>query len=260
MKTLTALLIILFLSVTQFNLKAYSQTGDTITTSTGLKYIVLNTGSGVRAENGKSVSVNYTGWLTDGKVFDSSVGKEPIEFILGNGQVIRGWDEGIALMSVGDKYRLIIPSELAYGERAVGDIIPANSTLIFDTELMSVNEAKKSLNDELLGIVFEKGVKEAIKKYNDIKKNHASEYNMKEVQLNTLGYTLLQGKRYKDAIEILKLNVAAFPNSANVYDSIAEAYMMDGNKEQAILNYKKSLAMDPRNDNAKQMLEKLGSK
>ncbi|CAN5567833.1 hypothetical protein BH10BAC5_BH10BAC5_12980 [soil metagenome] len=256
MKTLLAFLSILLLSTSLF-----AQSEDTLSTDSGLKYIISQTGYGTRAMNGNSVEVAYTGMLTDGKIFDSSIGKDPIEFTLGNGMVIKGWDEGIALMSIGDKYRLIIPSDLAYGERTIGDgLIPANSTLIFDVELISVSTPKKSLSDELLGIIFEKGIKEGIKKYQDIKKNHSKEYNMKEVQLNTLGYTLLQGKRVKDAIEILKLNVAAFPSSANVYDSLGEAYLADNNKDQAILNYKKSLAMDPRNENAKKVLEDLQKK
>ena len=257
MKTIIRLSIFIFCIL--FSSNAFSQSGDTITTETGLKYIITSTGSGTRAMNGNAVEVAYTGMLTDGKVFDSSIGREPLEFTVGNGQVIKGWDEGVALMSVGDKYRFIIPSELGYGSKGNGPI-PPDATMIFDVELISVGPPKKPLADELLGIIFEKGIDAGIKRYKEIKKNSAKDYNMKESQLNTLGYNLLQGKRYKDAIEILKLNVAAFPKSANVYDSLGEAYMINGDKDLAILNYKKSLAMDPRNDNAKQMLEKLGEK
>ena len=84
--------------------------------------------------------MHYTGWLTNGKKFDSSVDrKEPFEFQLGAGQVIKGWDEGVAGMKVGGKRRLEIPSELAYGNRSVGNgLIPPNSTLIFDVELLEV--------------------------------------------------------------------------------------------------------------------------
>jgi len=113
---------------------------DTVTTASGLRYINITEGTGTQAQNGKTVKVHYTGYLMDGKVFDSSIERDdPISFPLGNGMVIRGWEEGIALMKVGDKKRLIIPSELGYGERgAGGGIIPANATLIFDVELVDV--------------------------------------------------------------------------------------------------------------------------
>ncbi len=118
------------------------QKHDTVTTPSGLKYIVIEKGSGVKAQAGKEVAVNYTGYLPDGKIFDSSYKRgKPIKFILGNGVVIKGWDEGIALMHVGDKFRLIIPPKLGYGANGAG-IIPPNSTLIFDTQLMSVSKPK----------------------------------------------------------------------------------------------------------------------
>ncbi len=120
--------------------KPYDVAGkDTLTTASGLKYIYVNKGTGAQAEKGKTVSVHYTGYLMDGKMFDSSVERgEPIVFPLGQGMVIPGWEEGIALMKVGDKIRLIIPSNLAYGERGAGGVIPPNATLIFDCELVNV--------------------------------------------------------------------------------------------------------------------------
>lgn len=112
---------------------------DTITTESGLKYIVVNKGMGAKAENGKNVKVHYTGMLADGSIFDSSVERgEPIEFPLGQGRVIKGWEEGIALMNVGDKLRLIIPYELAYGEEGRAPVIPAKAQLTFDVELVDV--------------------------------------------------------------------------------------------------------------------------
>ncbi len=107
-------------------------------TESGLHYIMENPGTGAQAEAGKTVSVHYTGMLTDGTVFDSSVERgEPITFPLGQGRVIRGWDEGIALFKVGGKGKLIIPPHLGYGARSQGPI-PANAVLIFDIELMDV--------------------------------------------------------------------------------------------------------------------------
>jgi len=108
-------------------------------TESGLRYKMIQKGNGKKAENGKTVSVHYTGQLEDGKVFDSSYPrKKPIEFPLGMGNVIEGWDEGIALLQVGDKARFVIPSDLAYGTRGAGGVIPPNATLIFDVELMDV--------------------------------------------------------------------------------------------------------------------------
>jgi peptidyl-prolyl cis-trans isomerase A (cyclophilin A) len=108
-------------------------------TESGLRYKMIQKGNGKKAEAGKTVSVHYTGQLEDGKVFDSSIPrKKPIDFPLGQGHVIEGWDEGIALLQVGDKARFVIPSHLGYGTRGAGGAIPPNATLIFDVELMDV--------------------------------------------------------------------------------------------------------------------------
>ncbi|UOY05556.1 peptidylprolyl isomerase [Muricauda sp. SCSIO 64092] len=108
-------------------------------TDSGLRYKIIQKGDGTKAEKGKTVAVHYEGSLDNGQVFDSSYSrKEPIAFPLGMGQVIPGWDEGIALLQVGDKARFVIPSDLAYGSRGAGGVIPPNATLIFDVELMSV--------------------------------------------------------------------------------------------------------------------------
>jgi FKBP-type peptidyl-prolyl cis-trans isomerase len=112
---------------------------DIITTASGLQYQVLNSGTGAVATAGHMVSVHYTGWLTDGKKFDSSVDRgQPFQFSLGAGQVIKGWDEGVAGMKVGEKRKLTIPATLGYGERGAGGAIPPNATLVFDVELLGV--------------------------------------------------------------------------------------------------------------------------
>lgn len=108
-------------------------------TESGLRYQMIQKGNGAQAEKGKKVSVHYEGSLENGQVFDSSFKrKQPIEFTLGVGQVISGWDEGIALLKVGDKARFVIPSHLGYGSQGAGGVIPPNATLIFDVELMNV--------------------------------------------------------------------------------------------------------------------------
>jgi peptidyl-prolyl cis-trans isomerase A (cyclophilin A) len=108
-------------------------------TESGLRYKIIQKGDGKKAEKGKKVSVHYKGSLESGEVFDSSyTRKQPIDFQLGVGQVITGWDEGIALLQVGDKARFVIPSHLGYGSRGAGGVIPPDATLIFDVELMDV--------------------------------------------------------------------------------------------------------------------------
>src|SRR5690554_2652516 len=108
-------------------------------TPSGLHYKILEKGNGVKAQKGKRVSVHYTGALDNGQVFDSSYKRnQPIDFVLGVGQAIEGWDEGIALLSVGDKARFVIPSHLGYGSRGAGGVIPPNATLVFDVELKNV--------------------------------------------------------------------------------------------------------------------------
>lgn len=109
-------------------------------TPTGLIYEDITDGEGAQAKTGDTVKVHYTGWLTDGTKFDSSVDRnQPFEFPLGAGRVIKGWDEGVAGMKVGGKRKLTIPPELGYGARGAGGVIPPDATLIFDVELLKIN-------------------------------------------------------------------------------------------------------------------------
>ena len=108
-------------------------------TTSGLQIAKLAEGNGAMPKAGDRVTVHYTGWLTDGSKFDSSVDRgQPFVFVIGRGQVISGWDQGVATMKVGDKVRLTIPSELGYGARGAGGVIPPNATLIFEVELLGV--------------------------------------------------------------------------------------------------------------------------
>jgi peptidylprolyl isomerase len=112
---------------------------DYVTTDTGLTYYDIEVGDGPSPQAGQQVAVHYTGWLIDGTKFDSSLDRgRSFVFVLGTGQVIRGWDEGVASMKVGGKRQLVIPPELAYGERGAGSAIPPNATLIFEVELLAV--------------------------------------------------------------------------------------------------------------------------
>jgi FKBP-type peptidyl-prolyl cis-trans isomerase FkpA len=111
-----------------------------VVTSSGLKYVDLKVGDGDEAKSGYAVEVHYTGWLTNGTKFDSSLDrKQPFKFKLGAGQVIDGWDQGVAGMKVGGKRKLTIPPGLGYGARGAGGVIPPNSTLVFEVELLGVH-------------------------------------------------------------------------------------------------------------------------
>jgi FKBP-type peptidyl-prolyl cis-trans isomerase len=113
-------------------------TGPGVKTSSGLQYWDIRLGTGSVAKEGDKVKVHYTGWLTTGKKFDSSVGAAPFEFTIGAGEVIKGWDEGVAGMKVGGKRQLRIPPDLAYGEAGHPPQIPQNATLIFDVRLVAI--------------------------------------------------------------------------------------------------------------------------
>ncbi len=112
---------------------------NAVTTESGLQYIDITEGEGDSPSSGQTVTVHYTGTLTDGKQFDSSRDRgSPFSFKIGVGQVIKGWDEGVSSMKVGGRRTLIIPPQLGYGSRGAGGVIPANATLVFDVELLGI--------------------------------------------------------------------------------------------------------------------------
>jgi len=112
---------------------------NVVTTDSGLQYVVLQEGTGASPADGQTVTVHYTGTLEDGTKFDSSRDRSrPFSFRVGVGQVIRGWDEGVGDMRVGERRKLIIPPDLGYGARGAGGVIPPNATLIFDVELLRI--------------------------------------------------------------------------------------------------------------------------
>jgi hypothetical protein len=227
-----------------------------ITTPSGLTYVITARGKGRRPKTGETVLVHYTGTLTDGTKFDSSQDrKEPIAFPLGRGAVIKGWDEGIAQMGMGDSAVLIIPPQLGYGAKGAGGVIPPDATLVFVVTLVDIKG--EALSERLLKTIEERGIEAAIAEYRSVKERGFGDLYTNEGDTNALGYRLLGRKRAREAVEILKLNVEAYPASANVYDSLGEAYLASGDAPLAIQNYEKSLSLDPSNTNAAMMLKKL---
>ena len=112
---------------------------NVVTTDSGLQYVVIEEGDGASPQTGQRVFVHYVGTLEDGTKFDSSRDRgRPFDFTIGQGQVIKGWDEGVGDMKVGDRRKLIIPPDLGYGARGAGGVIPPNATLIFDVELLRI--------------------------------------------------------------------------------------------------------------------------
>jgi len=113
--------------------------GDYVTTASGLRYYDLAVGDGPIVQNGMQVTVHYSGWLTDGSQFDSSLDRgEPFSFVIGRGQLIPGWEEGVLGMRVGGRRQLVIPPDLGYGSQGAGGVIPPDATLIFEVEVLSV--------------------------------------------------------------------------------------------------------------------------
>lgn len=118
------------------------------TTASGLRYEEIEVGTGEVPQKGQFVQVHYTGWLTNGTKFDSSVDRgEPFQFKLGAGQVIQGWDEGLSTMRVGGKRKLYLPPDLAYGSRGAGGVIPPNAELIFEVELLGIRSSDLKIEE-----------------------------------------------------------------------------------------------------------------
>ncbi len=233
----------------------HAQSSDTLQRTSGLKYIVTKHGTGRAPKTGNFVVVHYTGTLSDGTVFDDSrMRNEPFAFRLGTGDVIKGWDEGIALLRIGDRATLVIPPGLAYGEKGAGNgRIPANATLIFDVELLDIKE--KTIASELDRTLRAQGAAAMRKRYAAMKKGKFKGFFMSEAELNAAGYRLVKENRPQDAVAMFEIAVDAFPKSANVYDSLGEGCGHAGDRKRAIANYEKSVKLAPDNTNGVEMLK-----
>ena len=234
---------------------------DTITTASGLKYIILEKGNGIQADSGKEVEVNYNWYLTNGSLIGSSINTDdPYYFVLGTGKVVKGWDEGISYMHVGDHFRFIIPPQLGCGSTGYKYIVPPNATLIFDTYLLSVGNAKNEIVDTLLNLTMNNGVDSAISLYKKLYNTERNKYLFIEDQLNILGFKLLMRQRKDDAIKILKLNIEMYPESAKALNNMGTAYLKLKDRNNALKYFEKALILDPENNIAKYEIGQLKKK
>lgn len=247
-----------------------AQKNDTVTTASGLKYYLTKKGNGRMIKPGEVAVWHYTLTLTDGsKIDDSRKNNAPLGMTVPSDRLIKGTVEALMLMHVGDRGVFILPPALGYGRRGfeAGSLpaIPPNSTLIFDMELVDIKQS--ALLDTLEQALFKQPVRdtstprtdEVIELYKSYKKKKFADVFTSDNDLNTIGYELLQ-KFPNEAIKIFLLNVEEYPKVGNVYDSLGEAYMNTSDFDKAILNYEKSLELDPGNTNAVQKIKQMKAK
>ncbi|MCK5028605.1 MAG: FKBP-type peptidyl-prolyl cis-trans isomerase [Bacteroidales bacterium] len=236
-----------------------AQSADTIKTDSGLKYYIVEKGEGEKVEEGKEVKLHGIGTLENGEVFwETRESNSPFYFITGTNSVIKGVEEGVSKMRVGDRWIFILPPEIAYGERQRGPI-PPNSTLIFDYEVLDVTNPKKTIIDTLHITIEEEGVDKALDLYLELEKEN-DVYNFRADQLNGLGYKLINEKKPDIAKVVLQLNAKMHPDDFNVWDSLGEIYMILGENTKAVESYRKSLELYSGNTNAEEMIQKIEAK
>ncbi|MBD3223682.1 MAG: serine hydrolase [Caldithrix sp.] len=188
------------------------------------------------------------GWLIDYEKLNES--RDSV-LTISHGGGINGFNT-LILRLVKDKHLIVLFNNT--GPTKLGEMGKSIINILYDRPY---NPPKRSLAEKLAKTIAEKDLQAAIDQYHDLKKNHADKYDLSETELNRLGYRLLGQKKIDEAIQIFKLNVEAFPEAYNVYDSLGEAYMVKGNKELAVKNYAKSLQLNPDNSNAINMLAKI---
>ncbi len=238
-----------------------AQSSDTITTDSGLKYYIVEEGNGDRVEEGKEVTLHGIGTLENGEVFwETRESNSPFYFVTGTNSVIKGVEEGVSKMRVGE-----IDGFLFFHRKLLMEIeqrgpIPPNSTLIFDYEVLDVTNPKKSISDTLhITVIEEEGIDKALDLYSDLKKRH-DVFNFRSDELNGLGYKLMNEEKLEASKVVFELNVKEHPDNYNVWDSLGEIYMILGENSNAIESYKKSLELYSKNTNAIEMIKRLEAK
>jgi hypothetical protein len=250
---------------------ATAQKNDTLTTASGMKYFFTKKGSGRLLKPGEVAVWHYTVTLADGSPLDDSRKKNiPLGEKIPSAHMIKGTNEALLLMHMGDRGVFILPPSLAYGQRGVDGRgilpdVPPNATLYFDMELVDVKKA--ALLDTLQKTLYKQPIKDTstphvakvIALYKEFKKKKFAGMFTSDNDLNTIGYLLLTDHP-KESISIFLLNVEEYPKVSNVYDSLGEAYMAVNDFDKAILNYGKSLELDPGNTNATKMIKQMKEK
>ncbi len=240
----------------------FSQTNDTITTKSGLKYFLTKQGNGNAIDSGLVVVQHYTVWLSNGEKLESSRDKNtPVGFEYPSDKIIKGTNEAISLMKVGDRGKFIMPYYLAYGEKG-NTKIPPKETLIFDIEVLETK--KSSISKELLGVLYDDSFKvdsipkthKAIEKYKSLKRDGFVDVYIGPNDIYIIGYNLLE-KFPKDALKLFKFWVEENPNSSDAYLHLGNALNYSGEQKLAIENFKKSLELNPDNLGALKQLKKL---
>ncbi len=236
-----------------------AQSTDTIKTDSGLKYYIVEEGKGEKVEVGKEVTLHGIGTLENGEVFwETRESNSPFHFITGTNSVIRGVEEGVSKMRVGDRWIFILPPEIAYGDKQRGSI-PPNSTLVFDYEVLDVSNPKKTIVDTLMNVIQNEGIDKALDLYSELKKKDDI-FNFRADQLNNLGYKLLNEEKLEASKVVFELNTKEHPDDFNVWDSLGEIYMVLGEDQLAIESYERSLKLYSGNANAVEMIEKIKTK
>jgi FKBP-type peptidyl-prolyl cis-trans isomerase len=226
-----------------------------ITTASGLTYVVTHEGHGRRPQSGEMVFVHYTVLLNDGTKIESSLdGGEPFDFLLGGGGVIKGMDEAVANLGLGDEAVLIVPPHLGYGDKGAGKVIPPGATLIFLIHMVDIRPRDKVLSNVLMDVTMTQGLAAAIKRYQELRSAKFADLYTSEGDMESLGYQLIKKKRLQDAVAFLRLNTEAYPQSADALATLADALKRSGDKAQALRYCKMALVIDPKNRDAIDLL------
>jgi len=193
---------------------------------------------------------NAYGWLVSEKPLTPN--GEKLLFVVSEGAIpgFFAWTSRLPK----DKHLIVLLTNVRAATNYLPDISLAITNILYDKPYQT---PKKSIAETLLPIIMQKGIEAAINQYRNLKSTQATAYSFAENELNSLGYQLLNTEKFKEAVEIFKLNTEAYPQSSNAYDSLGEAYMLSGDKERAIANYQKSVELNPQNTNALEMLKRL---
>jgi hypothetical protein len=216
-----------------------------IETPSGLIYVITKHGEGRQPQAGEIAVVRMTGFTGNGVEFRQTKAGSDLEPVtLVDGVKIPGLLEGICLMHVGDSAIFVIPPTLAYGAfSASGGKVPPYSTLTYFVDLTDVRS--KHIFDVMKKTIETDGIDAALEQYRQLKKLNFPDVYKSEIEINHLGYQLLSAHNPEGAIKFFELNLEAYPKSANVYNSLGDAYAAKGDKQRAIENYQKALAIDP---------------